>query len=85
MKLFKNFKTKRQLRKEIEKLKRDYDDLKEDYELQKKKFRGERICSGYCNQCKYGAFNGYDVLGHAFYICLLDCKCKDFKVKESEG
>ena len=84
MKLFKDFKTKKQLKAEIEELKRDYDDLKEDYELQKKKLSGDRICSEFCSDCKYGFPHSYNILGRPMYICLLDCKCKDFKRKESE-
>lgn len=84
MKLFKDFKTKKQLKAEIEELKRDYDDLKEDYELQKKKLSGERVCSEFCERCKYGILHGYNLLGHRAYSCLLNCKCKDFERKESE-
>ena len=84
MKLFKNFKTKKQLKAEMEELKRDYDDLKEDYELQKKKLNGGRICSGFCGYCKYGLLNSYDILGRPTYMCLLNCKCNDFEKIESE-
>ena len=84
MKIFKNFKTKRQLRKEIEELKRDYDDLKEDYELQKGKLSGERVCSEMCSCCQYSFPHSYNILGNPVYSCLLDCKCKDFKSKESK-
>ena len=81
MKIFKNFKTKRQLKTEIEELKRDYDDLKEDYELQKKKLNGGRVRTEFCCHCKYGIFHSCDIFGHSLYTCLLDCKCKDFKKK----
>ena len=83
MKLFKDFKTKKQLKAEIEELKRDYDDLKEDYELQKKKLSGERVCSVFCQTCKNGL--KYKTWTGTYYDCLLNCRCKDFERKESEG
>lgn len=75
MKIFKNFKTKKQLKAEIEELKRDYEELK-------KKLNGERVCSAFCQICE----NGLEVRSWTglYYECRLNCHCKNFERKESE-
>ena len=82
MKIFKNFKTRKQLKAEIVALQKCCEDLKKDYEIQKKILKGERVYSTYCRVCnnrlEYKNWTG------TYYDCLLDCHCKDFERKESE-
>ena len=62
----------RSLQKQIEKL--------------KAKLSGDRVCDGYCENCKHGIqdYASGICIGPPipYYKCALDCKCKDFERQE---
>ena len=60
--------------------------LQKQIEKLEAKLSGGRICDGYCENCKHGIqyYNIGIFAGAPFpsYKCELDCKCKDFDLKE---
>lgn len=63
---------------------------KEQIEKLKSMLRGERVCDGYCVNCENhieGVTYHPTVLGYGemarIVTCQLDCKCPDFKRKET--
>lgn len=51
-----------------------------------KQLNGERTCSGFCSSCKHGIKTETYIFGggsRTFYLCELNCKCKDFEKVDS--
>lgn len=60
--------------------------VKENAEL-KAKLCGDRVCDGYCENCKHGlgTQSYHPVFGNYIsWKCELDCKCKDFERKPEQ-
>ena len=52
----------------------------------KAQIRGDRVCDGYCKNCKHSICTpNNDIFTGVIcytYQCALDCRCKDFERKE---
>lgn len=57
--------------------------LQKQIEKLEAKLSGNRVCDGYCENCKHGIqyYVGGICIGPPIYKCALDCKCKDFDRK----
>ena len=70
---------------QVSSLREQRDNLLSDIERLETRMRGERVCGGHCQKCKHG-FQAEvpQYVGVGWYnpwMCLLDCKCKDFEQK----
>lgn len=80
------FKTKkvRELESAISSMEAKIDRLTAENEKQRKMLNGDRVCSSLCEFCENSVRHWQCLGGYYTYECLLDCKCADFKKKESE-
>lgn len=60
--------------------------LQKQIEKLEAKLSGDRVCDGYCENCKHGIkdYASGICIGPPipYYQCALNCKCKDFERKE---
>ena len=79
----------RQSKRNEKELSDGLDRAKEQIYKLKSMLRGERVCDGYCEWCEHAIsktttiYTGYGVSETSNYTCSLDCKCPDFKRKET--
>ena len=82
----------RQSKRNEKELSDGLDRAKEQIDKLKSMLRGERVCDGYCVNCEHHLskttyhyhFDGERMVEKANLIaCQLDCKCPDFKRKDS--
>lgn len=57
-------------------LRESNDILRRENEKYEKQLAGEHVGYVYCSRCEHGVARPYEG-----YVCLLECKCKDFRKK----
>lgn len=72
------------LQQDLDSANRGKENLREKCKRLEKQLRGDRVCDGYCKNCRHAVRNEYTFMlqgKYTDYTCELDCKCTDFKQK----